>query len=147
MTDDAKQEDLKNRVRSEDWFLQSLVNVVNGGQLSFGVTLNVGGFLISGVLVSGKEYFDGLGGDVASGVDDSEAASLIQETFNKYGAIYDIDDVKGKEEGLPRPAYIHMRDARFFSTSGEPVPSNQGVWWRGRIGEVQGFVLGCLGEE
>lgn len=147
MTGITKEERLKEMVRSEDWFLQSLVNVVNGGQLSFGVTLNVGGFLISGVMVSGREYFDGLGGDFASGVDDSEAASLIKETFNKYGAIYDIDDVEGKEEGLPRPAYIHMRDAQFFSTSGDPVPSNQGVWWRGRISEVQGFVLGCLGEE
>lgn len=147
MTDVVKQEELKNMVRSEDWFLQSLVNVVNQGELSFGITLNVGGFLISGLLISGKEYFGGFGGDFAAGIDDENAAAMIQETFNKYGSIYDVDEVEGRDEGLPRPAYIHLKDAKFYNTSGDPVPSNQGVWWRGRISEVQGFVLGTLDVE
>ena len=43
-----------------DAFLQFLVNLVNnGGQLkSIGVTLQMGGMLVSGSIVSGAEYFD-----------------------------------------------------------------------------------------
>ncbi|MBP0716154.1 hypothetical protein J8I33_22850 [Burkholderia sp. AcTa6-5] len=44
---------------------------------------------------------------------------------------------------LPPPQYIHIKGARFFSNSGNPIPGNGGVWWRGRISEVDGF---CLGE-
>jgi hypothetical protein len=39
-----------------DWFIQSLVNVANVAPLSFGVTLQVSGLLVSGYLVSGKAY-------------------------------------------------------------------------------------------
>lgn len=38
------------RVDDKDWFLQSLINMVNSGTFSFGVTLSVGGFLVSGQL-------------------------------------------------------------------------------------------------
>jgi len=37
------------------------------------------------------------------------------------------------------------KNARFYSTDGTPVPSNEGVWWRGRISEISGIVIGILG--
>jgi hypothetical protein len=37
------------------------------------------------------------------------------------------------------------QSARFYSTDGTPVPSNAGVWWRGRISEISGIVIGILG--
>lgn len=42
-----------------DWFLQSLVNMANTDSLQIGITLQVSGLLVSGVLVGGKAYFEG----------------------------------------------------------------------------------------
>ena len=51
----------------EDFFLQTLVNIVNMGPFTFGITLNVGGFLVSGELFSGKDYFEKFGTQFVSG--------------------------------------------------------------------------------
>jgi hypothetical protein len=40
---------------------------------------------------------------------------------------------------------VHLQNARFYSTDGTPVPGNEGVWWRGRISEISGIVIGILG--
>jgi hypothetical protein len=74
-----------------DWFIQSLVNVANVAPLSFGVTLQVSGLLVS------------------------------------------------------VPQFVHLQNARFYSTDGKPVPTHAGVWWRGRISEISGIVIGILG--
>lgn len=139
MSNETKNKEVERHLAREDWFLQTLVDTVNRSELSFGITLNVGGFLISGTLISGKSYFEGFGGDFASGCNNVKTAQSIKETFAKCGNIYKED-----QENLPPPAYIHLKDARFFNTSGRPIPGNRGVWWRGRISEVQGFVLGSL---
>ncbi|AHV94489.1 hypothetical protein [Bordetella holmesii] len=43
----------------------------------------------------------------------------------------------------PRPNYIHLSDALFFTTDGEPI-SLQPTLWRGRLAQVDGFILGKL---
>lgn len=129
------------RVDDKDWFLQSLINMVNGGKMSFGITLNVGGFLVSGTLIGGKEYFEGFGEDFASGFQDLDSAESIKAAFSKNGEIYT------SEEDAPPPSYVHIKDARFFNTNGNPIPGNRGVWWRGRVAEVDGFSLGSLSAE
>lgn len=40
-----------------DWFLQALVWMAKSG-VEYGVTLDVGGFLASGLLIDGEKYFD-----------------------------------------------------------------------------------------
>jgi hypothetical protein len=127
----------------EDWFLQNLVDFANKYNMAIGITLNVGGFLISGLLISGKEYFQGFASDFASGVKEKELAETVKELFSKYGDIYK------EQEGIeiPLPIYIHLKEARFFNTAGGPIPGNRAVWWRGRISQVQGFILGNLSKQ
>ncbi len=129
------------RVDDKDWFLQNLINMVNSGTMSFGITLNVGGFLVSGTLIGGKEYFEGFGEDFASGFQDLDFAENIKAAFAKNGEIYT------SEEDVPPPSYVHIKCARFFNTNGNPIPGNRGVWWRGRVSEVDGFSLGLLNAE
>lgn len=123
-----------------DWFLQSLVNMANDG-VEVGVTLQVSGLLVSGVLTGGKAYFEGFAEDYSSGLSDPEAAKTVRDSFAMFGEIYKKDG----EDTTPPPQYIHLKNARFFNTSGNPIPGNKGVWWRGRISEVAGFMLGSLG--
>lgn len=44
--------------RSTDWFLQKFVSLANTIGLSCGITLFVEGAMISGMLISGKRYFE-----------------------------------------------------------------------------------------
>jgi len=129
-----------------DWFLQSLVNMANDSDLGFGITLQVSGMLVSGNLVSVKQYFEGFAADFASPfATNPEVAESIKESFSSYGNLYSKD---AEAEGdLPPPQYIHLKNARFFNTAGNPIPGNRGVWWRGRICEVGGFSLGSLSAE
>lgn len=123
-----------------DWFLQSLVSMANNG-VEVGVTLQVSGLLVSGVLAGGKAYFEGFAEDFSSGLNDPETAKSVRDSFAKYGEIYKNEG----DDAPPLPQYIHLKNARFFNTSGNPIPGNKGVWWRGRISEVAGFTLGSLG--
>lgn len=129
-----------------DWLLRNLVKIVDSNDgLTIGITLQVSGMLVSGSLIGGKHYFMGFSQVISSGFGDIEVSASVREAFGKYAEIY---EVKGDDddEYIP-PNYIHLRDARFFNTSGNPIPGNMGVWWRGRISEVGGFILGILGAE
>jgi len=123
-----------------DWFLRSLVQAVNRHELMLGITLTVGGTLITGTLVPGREYFRDLAEQVASSADDDDAAEQLRATFAGLGEIYG----KQPSEGEQLPSYIHLKDVRFFSPGGGSLPDHDGVWWRGRIDQVQGFVLGSV---
>ena len=132
-----------------DWFLQVLVNITNAGDGSaeFGMTLLVSGFLISGRMVGGAKYFEGFASDFASGFADQSLAESVRRSFSRYGEIYEADAAQQDTADQPpqSPAYIHMKEARFFNTAGNPIPANRGVWWRGRLSEVSGFMVGTLG--
>jgi len=125
-----------------DWFIQSLVNVANVAPLSFGVTLQVSGLLVSGYLVSGKTYFEAIGQQIVSGLSQNAAlADQMRKMFTTFESAYPNDP--GQSE-RPVPQFVHLQNARFYSTDGTPVPSNEGVWWRGRISQISGIVIGIL---
>jgi len=126
-----------------DWFLQHLVDTVNRTDLEIPITVQVAGVFVSGILVGGKRYFEGFGDDVAAGLaDDTQSAEMLRDAFAGLGKMYDDEE---SVAAIYSPRYIHLRDARFFGTaSSPPVPSNKGVWWRGRLSHVGGFVLGTL---
>ena len=126
-----------------DWFIQSLVNVANVQPLSFGVTLQVSGLLVSGYLVSGKAYFEAVGAQILGGVAQNPAlAEQMRKMFATFESAYPNDP---GQTDRPVPQFVHLQNARFYGTDGTPVPSNEGVWWRGRISEISGIVIGILG--
>lgn len=126
-----------------DWFLQELVSMVNRTGNSIGITLFVGGVLVSGQLIGGKHYFDGFADTFAAGTDNPDDATWFKDMFSKLGDVYVEPDGTYKQDA-ELPHYIHLKDARTFHPSGNPIPGTGGVWWRGRIREVNGFNLGVL---
>lgn len=125
-------------VDEKDWFLQDLIEIANSGKMSFDITLTVGGFLVSGTLIGGKEYFEGFGEEFSFGLK-GDAAKKVKAAFAKNGEVY-----SSATSPSMLPSYIHLKNAHFFHTSGTPVPENRGVWWRGRVSEIAGFSLGAL---
>jgi len=142
--DNTKQiiENQTDTLTNNDWFLVSFVNIANEVSSAglMGITLLTHGMLVSGNLVSGQEYFKGFAEDFVTGFQDPESETAIQmkESFIKTG-----DEVYNKSKS-ETPSYIHLRDAKFFHPNGNPIPSNKGVWWRGRLSEISGFNLGSL---
>lgn len=128
-----------------DWLLQQLVLLADTG-LEMPITLQVSGLLVSGLLVDNQKYFDGFGSDLASGFQEAQIAEGLKELISKYGDAVKKNIEDGASEP-PRPKYIHLRNAKFFNTSGNPIPANRGVWWRGRLCEVSGFIIGSLNKE
>jgi hypothetical protein len=138
----AEQSSASAAVTDADWFLQSLVNMANNDELEMGLTLQVGGFLVSGILVGGRKYFEGFAKDFASGFDE-ESAPEVEASVSGYGDLYTSDREKADRPGSWRALqYVHLKDARFFHPSGKPIPVQGGVWWRGRLNQVAGFIPG-----
>ena len=126
-----------------DWFLQLLVETVKNCKLKIGITLNIGGLLLSGNLVSGKDYFEGLAKDLSSCFPNKEASARIKHALEEYAEKIYSESNQGSSQ-IPPPAYIHLENANFFSFNGQSLSSNGSVWWRGRMSEIQGFILGTL---
>jgi hypothetical protein len=94
-------------------------------------------------MVGGKAYFEAIGQQVVSGFAENEAlANQMRKMFATFESAYPGDP--GERE-RPVPQFVHLQNARFYSTDGTPVPSNAGVWWRGRISEISAIVIGILG--
>lgn len=122
-----------------DWFLQTLVNIANKSDLSIGLTIITHGFLVSGEVIGGKTYFEKFGEEMGTLVSETTEGISVSEHFKKMG-----DDVYSEEKIDDNPSFIHFKNAKFFQTSGEPIPNNRGVLWRGKISEVSGYSLGKL---
>ena len=105
--------------------------------LDFSITLNVGGMLISGDLISKDTYLkDFLGGAILEKFQEAEEKdeSLKQE-------MEEID-----KEAKERPYnFIHLKNTKFFIPGQPPVPfEQQDTLWRGKLSCVDGFVMGKL---
>lgn len=128
-----------------DVFLQFLVNLVNnGGQLkSIGVTLQMGGMLVSGSIVSGAEYFDRFAETFSDSLSDmdTQARQSVRTSLAELGDVF-----RQPQPAEPLPNYIHLVDALFFTADGTPI-AGQPTLWRGRSSAVDGFILGRLQSE
>jgi hypothetical protein len=119
----------------QDWFLESLVNIANETEVGVGVTLLVGGTVVTGTLASGKQYFEGLASMKFEG--NREIGDVLRQVFADAGQAL-------PPAGEEAPQYVHLRDARVVTTAGT-LPTNEGMWWRGQLSEVDAFWVGSLG--
>jgi hypothetical protein len=124
--------------QSVDWYLQQLVSIVNTSDIEFGITLVLGGSVVSGRLIGGKKYFEAFAADFAEAWP-SETKSEIRRALASKAEIYD----NSRDAQTAPPQFIHLADARCYYP-GSHLPNNRGVLWRGKINAVSGFSLGAL---
>ena len=141
MSDDQNHDGSQAIAHRVDWFLQTLVTIVNHADIEIGITLSVGGFLVSGLLIGGAQYFDGFGQEFASAFPDPDVAADMHGLFAKNAEIYRNES---PESPQGPPSYIHLKNAKIFHHSGPAVPQNRTVYWRGLLTHVDGFSLGNL---
>lgn len=126
------------RSMTEDYLLQDFVLLAEQG-VEIGISLLLGGTMVSGVIVSGKRYFEAMRENMVSASPD-ELKSVFQTYFDDYSALY----TKPVEDRKPA-TFIHMRDVRYWTAGGRATDTS-GVWWRGRIDQIAGFHVGTPGD-
>jgi len=126
---------------NKDWFLGTLNNIVNNNTITIGITIFSHGFIISGHLAGGKEYFDATAGEFSALLNNS---GKVENSFIELAnRIYESDSDNVKNGPLSTD-YIHIKNAKFINSSTNDVLPNDTVWWRGRISEVSGFSIGVI---
>jgi hypothetical protein len=126
-----------------DWHLQLLVEDANDFGVEVPVTLFVAGAVVTGVLTSGKVYFERFADQFAAGWPE-EGRAEIRASMATPGNVYPRLE-PGEKSPRKRPAqFIHLRDARIVTWHGNLPTTGEGVLWRGRLTEVSGYSLGNL---
>jgi hypothetical protein len=116
----------------QDPFLKTLNATVNSHDLSFGITLVVGGGVVTGTLISSKSFFEGFADSIATAWPGGPNED-VREGFAQWGQ---------PETATLHEDFIHLKDARYVSGK-DIVPSTGiGMLWRGSVDSVNGFSLG-----
>ena len=124
--------------RQVDWLLQWLCGFVNGTNLNIGITLTVGGNMITGTLIPHQAYFERLAKDLSTPF--AAASPEAQKTMHER--ILGFNPPEDPETKLP-VQYIHLDNARVHS-GGHQILPDKGTLWRGKLAAVEGFILGEL---
>lgn len=142
------------RAQVTDSVLSELVGISDDSDFSMAISLQVGGYLVGGVLVSVRDYFRGLAELVRGAGEDgaSEALDAVAGLFDNLSEqqearrsrrlqLLQDEQAALDPEDRVRPGYVHLRDAHLLGPAGElaAVP-----FWRGRLDHVDAFWLGSL---
>ncbi|MGD6818891.1 gas vesicle accessory protein GvpU [Metabacillus sp. 84] len=121
---------------SKDSILEMFVHAANKHNFSLDITLNMKGSLITGTLISAKEYFGNMSEKFEGGSELSKAIS---------GKLMDASsqDVESAEDVL----YIHLKDTKIYCGDSKPTPSKSEFLWRGKLDQTDGFFLGKISED
>lgn len=131
-----------------DLVLQELVRIFNSGDSDegSGITLSVGGILVSGYLIGGAKYIEHFISHVSGeGTQDTERTQKVAGYLEPLREFYrPPQDHSEVDPAWQYPVYIHLKNARFFHPGGPAIPTNKPIWWRGRLSSVDGFSFGVL---
>ncbi|MBI5549319.1 MAG: hypothetical protein HY901_35995 [Deltaproteobacteria bacterium] len=120
-----------------DTYLEHLVNMANEiGGFGASITVHVGGSMVAGTLIGGREYFRLLSETIAGGNGDKAVTQALAEGASVWGEKAYCE----QKQVRTTPNFIHLKDVVLFVPGGAhqvPVPL-----WRGRLCKVDGFVMG-----
>ncbi|WP_191566312.1 gas vesicle accessory protein GvpU [Metabacillus idriensis] len=121
---------------SKDSVLEFFVKASNKHDFSLDITLNVKGSVISGTMVSAKEYFDALSETFEDG---SEIAQELSEQLS-------IASESVESNGDTEAHFIHLKNTKVYIGDSKSTPSKGQILWRGKLKEIDGFFLGKISE-
>jgi hypothetical protein len=132
-----------------DWFLAQLIWLADNVGLEQSVTLSVRGTIITGLLISGREYFKDLGDDIRKRanvhLEDKDAIrNLLADLYSQGSQHYPVrpsPETEPDSEPKPFPTYIHLRASKMLGPNGFTIPI-EGALWRGKLSAVDGFSIG-----
>jgi len=129
---------LKDQGKQIDWLLQFLVKFVVTTPVEIGITLSVGGNLVSGQLISHDAYFKQLAQDLATPLSQFEAG--VDESMKQIILSFTPGESADNTTAFH---FIHLKDSKTYPSDQNPICA-EGVLWRGKIASVDGFTIGQL---
>jgi len=120
----------------KDSILEFFVQAANSYDFSLDISLNVNGAVISGTLISAKDYFETMSETFEDG---NEIAQKISEQLAATGESFESS--KGAEAN-----FIHLKNTKVYCGDSKPTPSEGKILWRGKLSEVDGFFLGRISD-
>jgi hypothetical protein len=151
--DDMPPGEAHERIEQDtDWLLATLVRRANAGNLRTGMTVFVGGTVITGILTSGRAFLEHVGTVMDSVPEAPEEGDVSDPTDSARDAFARFaDDLYGAQErgefedaARDSPGFIHLEVARFLMGNASLGPENESMFWRGRLNRIDGFTLGYL---
>lgn len=129
-----------------DWFLALHIWEAEAAGISKPLTVWLKGSLITGTVISGKQFFEETGRLVIDGAKgDSDLANLqrsLGKNYADFAQLYERNKDAPLEEF--KPAYLHLKGARTVIGSNFVVPDNPGGLLRIRASSVDAVMMGEL---
>ena len=127
-----------------DVVLTELVRLADEQGLEVGITVYIGGTVVSGMLVSGQEFLEASALRLRSVEGPPETKATLEHFFRSQRDQQYASSGAASTEGedVPPVGYLHLRGARPFDANGPYL--QEGVWWRGRIDQIDGFNFGVI---
>jgi hypothetical protein len=138
------------RDRPTDRALQLLLLSAEREDPHVGLTVTVGGTVVTGTLVGTLSYCRAFADQFASAVGGTEMDDRLADSFHDL-----VEDAVSRAHGDRRfppdavayeqsVAFLHLLDARYVTASGLLPHGRHGVLWRGAVCDVTGWSLGAL---
>ncbi|MGH2341116.1 gas vesicle accessory protein GvpU [Segnochrobactraceae bacterium EtOH-i3] len=132
-------------IYSRDWFLIELIEDLASNNIEISITISIGGSIISGMLISGRKYFEEIALAVGSkSTQKGDICDVISSVWKSKTSIYSKSENSSEDFELGEINYIHLKDARFHAPGQSSMPSGKGVLWRGKISSIDGFFIGSF---
>jgi hypothetical protein len=112
--------------RDRDWVLGFYIDCVEiqKSETPVDVTLFLKGTIVTGTIMSSQEYYKNAG-------------------MEELSAKFFVSDAE--RQMLEERLFLHLKNAQFFMGTQSLYPNGgEGFVWRGRLTEIDGFVLGRL---
>ncbi len=130
----------EENVATDDAVLQMLLTLADEDGFEVGITVNIKGAIVSGILIGPSTYYDG----VLKSVDEIEDRTMSNILTKKFGDLRDAykkskEETKDKKDDSDTTAtFIHLKDATYIGADGpgQLMPKGPTTWWRGRIESI-----------
>jgi len=138
--------------REVDVFLRVLANYCNEQGAGLSLTVHSGGTIVTGTLISDTEYYNLLAETVRIALPGDESAEAFAGGVEYWARL--ATGSAGEEEGPSggaetaarrrwRTRHLHMK-AVSIGPALEQLSPTQGLLWRGRLGSIDGWMLGSF---
>ncbi len=133
---------------TRDWVLVEWAAMANQGQLrDVQITFQCGGLVLCGTLISGRQYFEGIGALAVEGMRMAHRPSEVTQSFAK---LYEQHAKRHTAEGdadaeRDEPGYLHLKDVQVLcgGPGGDLACMLDVPFWRAKIEAIDGFLLGA----
>ena len=130
---------MSTQLKKNDAFLNLLVKAAENN-VSIDVTLNVNGLIVTGKLISQKRYYEEVARSMRNPFSNNskEGVSGILDSLSMLG---DLPNGSSTEEDESTDyEFVHLSDAHCHS--GDISIPTRSAPWRGKMTEIDGFMLG-----